>query len=174
MGCRRNWRAMLVMLAGAGLLSGCYYDPVTGYTYPYPPAYGYPQAGPPGAPPPGAYPQGAYPQGAYPQGGPPQGAPYPQGGYPQGQYQQYPQGGPPQSGSAPQQGGISRDQYIQRAVQGAEKRNRDPQRAAQRAGATFDQIDVNHAGVVSQEQLRAWRAAHQRPQNRGQPSPPPG
>lgn len=36
------WRMMLIALALAGGLSGCYYDPYTGLTYPYPPYYGYP------------------------------------------------------------------------------------------------------------------------------------
>jgi hypothetical protein len=55
----RLWLAMLVLLAGAGALSGCYYDPNTGGYYPYPPypypsqpAYPYPVA----PPPPSAYP----------------------------------------------------------------------------------------------------------------------
>jgi hypothetical protein len=61
---------MLIALVGAGALSGCYYDPFTGYWYAYPPyyypypmayPYGY-QLGPgpnpaqgyaPGTPPPG-------------------------------------------------------------------------------------------------------------------------
>src|SRR5215471_1769702 len=45
--CRRVWRAILIALVGAGALSGCYYDPYTGYWYGYPP-YPYPY--------PGAYP----------------------------------------------------------------------------------------------------------------------
>ncbi|MGH7062470.1 MAG: hypothetical protein ACREET_00170 [Stellaceae bacterium] len=61
----RWWRAMLIALAGAGALSGCYYDPYTGgyypyppypspYPYPYRPAYPYPPPPLPGnmAPPP--------------------------------------------------------------------------------------------------------------------------
>jgi hypothetical protein len=37
----RLWWAVLIVLAGAGGLSGCYYDPYTGGYYPYPP-YPYP------------------------------------------------------------------------------------------------------------------------------------
>ncbi len=131
---------MLIVLVVAGALPGCYYDPYTGYTYPYPPYYGYPQSQPPGPPP--------------ESGGPPPGA-------------------RPPSGPPPQGDGITRDQYIQRAVQRATNLQRDPQRAAQRAGAVFDQMDVNHTGVVTREEMRAWRAAHQRPPNPGQPPPPP-
>ncbi len=40
---RRLRQAMLIVLASAGILSGCYYDPYTGGYYPYPPApYPYP------------------------------------------------------------------------------------------------------------------------------------
>jgi hypothetical protein len=79
------WWAALIALAGAGALSGCYYDPYTGYWYasppyyyPYPMAYpygpGYPYAYPPGRAP---YPaQGANPaQGYGPPAGPPGNAP---------------------------------------------------------------------------------------------------
>jgi hypothetical protein len=38
---RRLWWAVLIVLASAGALSGCYYDPYTGGYYPYPP-YPYP------------------------------------------------------------------------------------------------------------------------------------
>jgi hypothetical protein len=52
---RLRWAALLG-LTSAATLSGCYYDPYTGYFYPYPPPY-YPY----GAPPP-YYPYGALPQ----------------------------------------------------------------------------------------------------------------
>jgi hypothetical protein len=39
----RLWRATLIVLASAGGLAGCYYDPYTGAYYSYPPyPYGYP------------------------------------------------------------------------------------------------------------------------------------
>jgi hypothetical protein len=44
--CRRVWRAMLIVLVGAGALSGCYYDPYTGYWYPAAGYYPYPWAYP--------------------------------------------------------------------------------------------------------------------------------
>jgi hypothetical protein len=37
----RFWAVALTLLASAGALSGCYYDPYTGGYYPYPP-YPYP------------------------------------------------------------------------------------------------------------------------------------
>jgi len=43
---RRLCRAALIALAGAGALSGCYYDPYTGLWYAYPPYYPYPMAYP--------------------------------------------------------------------------------------------------------------------------------
>jgi hypothetical protein len=43
---RLRWAALLA-LAAAGALSGCYYDPYTGWYYPYPPPPPYPYAGPP-------------------------------------------------------------------------------------------------------------------------------
>jgi hypothetical protein len=93
----RVWRAVLIALAGAGALSGCYYDPYTGawYAYPpyyayYPPAYpygpGYPYPYPPGpgpnpqgyAPGPGPNPPQGYAPGTPPSGdGPVQRAPLP-------------------------------------------------------------------------------------------------
>jgi hypothetical protein len=58
---RLRWAA-LFGLASAAALSGCYYDPYTGYFYPYPPPYPY------GAPPtyypyytPPSYPRAAPP-----------------------------------------------------------------------------------------------------------------
>ena len=67
---RRLWRAVLIALAGAGALSGCYYDPYTGYWYGYPPYYTYPY--------PTAYPYGTgypYPYPPGPGPGPAQGPP---------------------------------------------------------------------------------------------------
>ena len=72
------WRAMLIALAGAGALSGCYYDPFTGYWYAYPPYYAYPMAysyGPgypyPYPPGPGPNPAQGYALGAPPPANPP-------------------------------------------------------------------------------------------------------
>jgi hypothetical protein len=74
---------------------------------------------------------------------------------------------PPSSGAAPPttapaaplpRGAVSRDQFIQNAEQ----------RAGQRAGALFDQMDTNHDGVLTPGERRAWRAQHPRPT---QPSP---
>jgi hypothetical protein len=70
---RRYWRAMLIAIVAAGALSGCYYDPYTGYYSPYPPypypmgypyGYGYPyppQPGPGANPAPGAAPYAGAP-----------------------------------------------------------------------------------------------------------------
>ena len=70
---RRFWRAVLIALAGGALLSGCYYDPYTGYYYSYPPypylwgypyGYGYAYPPPPGPganPGPGPAPYGVAP-----------------------------------------------------------------------------------------------------------------
>jgi hypothetical protein len=49
-------------------------------------------------------------------------------------------------------GGITRDQFIQRAKD----------RAAQRAATRFDQMDTDHDGVVDRAELRAWRSQHPR------------
>jgi hypothetical protein len=59
----RFWRAVLIVLASAAGLSGCYYDPYTGayfpyppyphpypYPYPYRPPYPYPAPPPPANP----------------------------------------------------------------------------------------------------------------------------
>ena len=46
--------------------------------------------------------------------------------------------------SAPR--GITRDEFVQRA--------------AEMAGRRFDEIDTSHAGVITRDQLRAWRQAH--------------
>jgi len=58
-------------------------------------------------------------------------------------------------------GGITRDQFIQRAQE----------RAAQRAGARFDQMDVNHDGILDRAEIRAWRSQHPR-RAAAQPSQP--
>lgn len=50
----------------------------------------------------------------------------------------------------PSTGPVTRDQYIQSAQQ----------RAAQRAGARFDQMDTNHDGVLDRAERRAWRGQH--------------
>jgi hypothetical protein len=49
-------------------------------------------------------------------------------------------------------GGISRDQFIQRAKD----------RAGQRAGARFDQMDANHDGMLDRAEIQAWRTEHPR------------
>jgi len=49
-------------------------------------------------------------------------------------------------------GGITRDQFIERAKD----------RAAQRAGARFDQMDTDHDGVLDRAEIRAWRTQHPR------------
>jgi hypothetical protein len=56
---------------------------------------------------------------------------------------------------------ITRDQFIQRAKD----------RAAERAGARFDQMDADHDGVLDRAEIRAWRTQH--PRHAGaQPSQP--
>jgi len=58
-------------------------------------------------------------------------------------------------------GGIPRDQFIERAKD----------RAAQRAGTRFDQMDTDHDGVLDRAEIRAWRTQH--PRHAGaQPSQP--
>lgn len=57
--------------------------------------------------------------------------------------------------------GITRDQFIERAKD----------RAAQHAGARFDQMDTDHDGVLDRAEIRAWRTQH--PRRAGaQPSQP--
>jgi hypothetical protein len=58
-------------------------------------------------------------------------------------------------------GGIAREQFIQRAQE----------RAAQRAGARFDQMDTDHDGVLDRAEIRAWRSQHPR-RAAAQPSQP--
>lgn len=65
-------------------------------------------------------------------------------------------------------GGITRDQFIQRAKD----------RAGQRAAARFDQMDANHDGVLDRNEIRTWRSEHPRrtaaqPSQPTQPSQPP-
>jgi hypothetical protein len=57
--------------------------------------------------------------------------------------------------------GIPRDQFIERAKD----------RAAQRAGARFDQMDTDHDGVLDRGEIRAWRSQHPR-HAAAQPSQP--
>jgi hypothetical protein len=55
--------------------------------------------------------------------------------------------------SAPSRpGGLTREQYIQRAEE----------RAARRAGAQFDRMDADHDGVLEPAEIRAWRTQHPR------------
>jgi hypothetical protein len=49
-------------------------------------------------------------------------------------------------------GGITKEQFIQRAQD----------RAARRAAAQFDRIDTDHDGVLEPTELRAWRSQHAR------------
>jgi hypothetical protein len=58
-------------------------------------------------------------------------------------------------------GGITRDQFIERAKD----------RAAQRAGTRFDQMDTDHDGVLDRAEIRAWRTQHTRHAG-AQPSQP--
>jgi hypothetical protein len=46
------------------------------------------------------------------------------------------------------------------APPGAMTREQFVQRAADMAGRRFDEIDTSHAGVITRDQLRAWRQAH--------------
>jgi len=57
-------------------------------------------------------------------------------------------------------GGIPRDQFIERAKD----------RAAQRAGIRFDEMDTDH-GVLDRAEIRAWRSQHPR-HAAAQPSQP--
>ena len=60
-------------------------------------------------------------------------------------------------------GGITRDQFIERAKD----------RAAQRAAARFDQMDADHDGVLDRAEIRAWRTKHARHAAAQQPQPAP-
>jgi len=55
--------------------------------------------------------------------------------------------------------GITRDEYIQRAQD----------RAGKAAAARFDEMDANHDGVLTRDELRAYHAAH--PRQRAMPTP---
>ena len=76
-------------------------------------------------------------------------------------------GSPPPSagaGGPPPPGAISREEYIARAQQ----------RAAQQAGARFDQIDANHTGYITRAQIRAFTAARRGGAPDGAPPGPGG
>src|SRR5215831_5319937 len=45
-------------------------------------------------------------------------------------------------------GGITREEYMHHAQE----------RAGQRAGARFDQMDANHDGVLDRAEIRAWHS----------------
>jgi len=49
-------------------------------------------------------------------------------------------------------GGLTRDQFIQRAKD----------RAGQRAASRFDEMDADHDGVLDRAEIRAWRSQHPR------------
>jgi hypothetical protein len=49
-------------------------------------------------------------------------------------------------------GGITRDEFIQRAKE----------RAGQRAAARFDKMDTDHDGRLDRAEIRAWRSQHPR------------
>jgi hypothetical protein len=67
----------------------------------------------------------------------------------------------PAPAAATANGGITREQFIERAKD----------RAAQRAAARFDQMDADHDGVLDRAEIRAWRTQH--PRHAGaQPSQP--
>ena len=68
---------------------------------------------------------------------------------------------PAPAGPAAAAGGVTRDQFIQRAKD----------RAGQRAAARFDQMDANHDGVLDRDEIRTWRNEHPR-RSAAPPSPP--
>ena len=59
---------------------------------------------------------------------------------------------PPNSTLPPASAGISRDDYIAKA--------RDA--AAKRAGTRFDAMDADHDGILTKDEIVAYRAAHAR------------
>ena len=59
-------------------------------------------------------------------------------------------------------GGVTRDQFIERAKD----------RAAQRAGTRFDQMDADHDGTLDRAEIRAWRTQHPRHASAQQSQPP--
>ena len=56
--------------------------------------------------------------------------------------------------------GMTREQYLERAKE----------RATQRAGVRFDQMDANHDGVLDRAERRAWRSQH--PRRAAEPAAP--
>jgi hypothetical protein len=56
----------------------------------------------------------------------------------------------PPAAAAP--AGITRDQYIQHAQE----------RAAKAAATRFDKMDADHDGILTADEIRAYRAAHPR------------
>ena len=60
-------------------------------------------------------------------------------------------------------GGLTREQFIQRAEE----------RAARRAGAQFDRMDADHDGVLEPAEIRAWRTQHPRGAGSQSDQPPP-
>ena len=69
---------------------------------------------------------------------------------------------PPANGASSRPARITREQYLQRAQE----------RAAERAGARFDEMDTNHDGVLDRAEIRAWRSQHPR-RAAAQPAAPP-
>jgi hypothetical protein len=65
----------------------------------------------------------------------------------------------PDTANAPP-GSITRDQYIQDAQQ----------RAARAAATRFDEMDTNHDGIVTPDEMKAYRAAHSRHSSTAPPS----
>jgi hypothetical protein len=63
-----------------------------------------------------------------------------------------PDSAPAAAPAAPPPDGISRDDYIAKARDAAEKR----------AATRFDAMDANHDGVLTKEEIAAYRAAHAR------------
>ena len=58
----------------------------------------------------------------------------------------------PSAAASTPEGGISRDDYIAKARAAAEKR----------AATRFDAMDANHDGVLTKDEIAAYRAAHPR------------
>jgi len=59
---------------------------------------------------------------------------------------------PPAASSAPAAAGITRDDYIQRAQD----------RAGKAAAKRFDAMDADHDGVLTKDEIAAYRDAHSR------------
>ena len=66
-----------------------------------------------------------------------------------------PAGAPSTGPGRPGDAGLTRDQYIQRAQE----------RAGRAAATRFDQMDINHDGVLTRDEIRAYRSQH--PRGRG-------